>query len=405
MELYQDRSASISTSPYDPPPIALHDFISRDLKSACSTLDGSLHPAFPLVDREDTSSSRLDQVCDGKHFRYIARDLLSRPVPSSVAQEEASVRLELQIQSSRVKLAGDENETGRDYDLVDEIIPSSTPQSVAALADISPTQPDWRTIRRRVITGKKGTTADWICGWSGEVSECGDSAYCACSDTPLGPQTIQADSALDERGKKVFYSRLIRKRILASGRDIDGTGGANHSISPPKRQAANKEGTWTRENQKGVDNTSVPEDPESSNLHTQILLCRNCARPAFQELPPDDADDFVWKKRAGIGERARNLVIQMFGGQNKEARPSPSLRQNTATTKAGLVTAVHNQVDKSGSAGLDGAYSDEDDEDDLDLDKLSRSTHGGRVAERQARLRRAQRLLQRSHFDIGYRPG
>lgn len=227
-------------------------------------------------------------------------------------------------------------------------------------------RPNWQTMRYQTTPGRahKAQLEAWVSGWSAAVGELGDETYCACAD--------------------------------------------GHSSSPPGTPSRRDDGKeQTERGRQKADATTSGSGPRAGGVGVSFV-CRNCSRQPSPAVIPDQ--EFVFPPAAGgpAGRMALRckLVWKRIVDKTVRRRSSPdNLGGEDGGGRGGLEDGRAANAPVSQAGGYGGGYDEEDDEEDddeVDVDGLSRSSReggaprgGDDIAERQARLRRAQRLLRK----------
>ncbi|KAB5580731.1 hypothetical protein GE09DRAFT_1213172 [Coniochaeta sp. 2T2.1] len=236
----------------------------------------------------------------------------------------------------------------------------------------SPKRPtDWQRIRYMTVPGRahKAQLEAWVSGWSESVGELGEETYCACADSTA--TTTESSSTLP----------LTRE---ASRADVD------------NKQKGGLQQQPQHEEQKEI---------ETGRKTGVSFTCRNCARQPSPAIIPDQ--ELVFPPASGAGRVAMKckLVWKRIVGRTVLRGGGKSLTPDQGRKGQGHPADADtpNISQTAGGGGYDvddGADDDEDaDDEEVDIDKLSLSSKGRRagddIADRQARLRRAQRLLRK----------
>ncbi|KAL2260949.1 hypothetical protein VTK26DRAFT_4918 [Humicola hyalothermophila] len=164
--------------------------------------------------------------------------------------------------------------------------PPQTPQPKTAEPPRPPSTPrdpppnDWLATRLQLLPRKnQGSRADWIRGWSEEVSIHGEETYCACS--------VTAESSSARRGRSLELRAILQRA---------GSPANNNKKKP----------------------SSEPE------------ICRHCSRPSSP--PPgsvaSDKPDSLQSR--GFGKRVSELLMRVRPRQSRSAHNSPRKKRGDA---------------------------------------------------------------------------
>jgi hypothetical protein len=363
MDLYKDMTLSggpCGATTYNPSPLlALHDFIGQNAAPISSY-------AYSMsVLREEDEEEQYEQPSFHNEL----------PPP----QDNNEVNNHNPYQEGRPE----EEPIPPNHQDEDEAQPNGGRPSPDATTRPQPThwktapqtttkRPNWQTIRFQSLPGKHGDKTQleaWIGGWSAAVGELGDETYCACADsTVVAPIGGECSSITSEQGKR-------KKEWLSECRGSDDT-----QTDRGRRREQEEE--------------QIPRP-------ISFALCRTCSRQPSPAIVPDQ--EFSFGPTSGTGKIAlrcrvvwRSIVGRLVGRQQQRSdvvrhgeREGPGLKNSTAVSQ---------------TQQRDYGYDEEgDDDDEVDVDKLSRSSgEGGQIrragdaiAEKRARLRRAQRLLSK----------
>jgi hypothetical protein len=253
-------------------------------------------------------------------------------------------------------------------------------------------RPNWQMIRYQTTPGRahKAQLEAWVSGWSAAVGELGDDTYCACADSVALPRSH--GGASDRPPSPAVTLTRDEKDLVQIQPGGGGVGGGRLGL--PRGRARQHGGL-------GQPRRSVS------------FVCHNCARQPSPAVIPDH-HELVLPPASGAGRVAMKCKLAWRRIVDRAVRrPSQSpdkLRNGVQEDdRPGSTTPLSRGVGLGG--GDDGGYDhdnedDDDNDDEVDLDKLSRSSEGDRraghdIAERQARLRRAQRLLRKASQPLG----
>ncbi|KAH8905604.1 hypothetical protein BR93DRAFT_811810 [Coniochaeta sp. PMI_546] len=232
-------------------------------------------------------------------------------------------------------------------------------------------RPNWQTIRYQTMPGRahKVQLEAWVSGWSNAVWELWDETYCACADSTAAPD-----------GRPSPPATMSRDSSYPKGRGDDST----------------STNTGTAETERGRQKGDATAAPTSEPRPDVVAsVCRNCSRQPSPNIPPDQ--EFVLPPTSGVAKMALMCKLAWRRILDRTgSRQSPDRQGRGPDSDMPATTPIS-------QAGGHGGYDEEDDEDgEVDVDKLSRSSKDGHVRragddieERQARLRRAQRLLRK----------
>ncbi|KAB5536568.1 hypothetical protein GE09DRAFT_1226626 [Coniochaeta sp. 2T2.1] len=241
----------------------------------------------------------------------------------------------------------------------------------------SPKRPtDWQTIRYMTVPGRahKAQLEAWVGGWSESVGELGEETYCACADSTAA--TTESSST----------PPLTRE---ASRADVDSK--LKGGLQQPQHEEQ-------KETEMGGRKGPGPGPGVS-------FTCRNCSRQPSPALIPDQ--DLVFPPASGAGRVAMKckLVWKRIVGRTVRGKSvSPADARGRGSGQGQPANGAHTPnlsqtADKGGGYDVDEDEDEDADDEEVDIDKLSLSSKerraGDDIADRQARLRRAQRLLRK----------
>jgi hypothetical protein len=209
----------------------------------------------------------------------------------------------------------------------------------------------------------------WVSGWSADIGELGDETYCACADSTAAADGRHSPPLTQETPEMTRTKRWLGERRSAS------------DCGAESERGRQKE-----------DATATPTSARSNPIPT---VCQNCSRQPSPSITPDQ--EFVFPPTSGVEKIAlRCKLVWKKIVDSAVRRQSPDKQGRGRDNDRPANTPIS-------QAGEHGGYDEEDDEDDeVEVDKLSGSSKDGAVrrvgddiAERQARLRRAERLLRK----------
>lgn len=252
-------------------------------------------------------------------------------------------------------------------------------------------RPNWQTIRYQTMPGRahRAQLDAWVGGWSAAVGELGDETYCACADS-----TAAAAGDARRSSPRPTMSRNGKYLVEKISSELVGT--RRSSGTSHREVVVDNRGRQTEEEEEEEDATVPP-----ARLSIPVAsVCHNCCHLPSPPVAPDD--EFVFPPAGGAARVAlacklawRRIVGRASGRQGPAASPRPVVADALPVSQGG-----------GGRRGYDNKeeYDEEDydnDDEEVDVDKLSLSSRGSRtrgvdIAERQARLRRAQRLLRKA---------
>ncbi|OIW35045.1 hypothetical protein CONLIGDRAFT_39764 [Coniochaeta ligniaria NRRL 30616] len=235
-------------------------------------------------------------------------------------------------------------------------------------------RPNWQTIRYQTMPGRahRVQLEAWVSGWSAAVGELGDETYCACADSTAAAAPDDCSPPPPGGGRR---------------RNSDRGAGADAETGRGRRREE--------------DATTTTPTSSRPDLVASVV-CHNCSRQPSPSVAPDQ--DFVFPPSTGAGKMALKcrLVWQKIVGRTVGRQGSDKQGRTTGRDNFGAANAYTSQTVGHGGYDKEDYYEDDDEDDEVDVDKLSRSSKEGHVrrvrddiAERQARLRRAQRLLRK----------
>lgn len=350
MDLYKDLALPAGHSP--PPLLALHDFLGQ---KAPSVPYGYTHDMVTVKEEEEPAED------DGEVPSFHSE-------PVVWAQEEKSGRHH-----------GDQPVTPP------IILPNISSQSNASSTTTPQQQqvtrrprPNWQTIRYQTLPGKgdKARLAEWVAGWSADIGELGQETYCACADSV----TAAAPSAQTSTQPLPSPSHTTGKKR--------GKGGGEATLAD--------EPETDRSSSVSSSSSSAGSTGTAPTTHTNTV-CSNCSRLPSPAIVPDQ-DYFFSSHSGGGGLIVRCKVVFktvmggfMGGGKKKQQQQQQGVwARNLPAASATNMGWRHTQA----TPPYEGE--EEEDEEEVDIDRLSRSSRAGdEIADKRARLRRAQRLLNK----------
>lgn len=220
-------------------------------------------------------------------------------------------------------------------------------------------RPNWQMIRYQTAPGRadKEKLDAWIGGWSESIGELGDETYCACADSTVAASSSRSSLHLHEHKTREYPVTV-------------GTVGTEKITTASDPDCAD---------------TSAETPPLVS-----FMSCPNCLRQYSPAVIPDA--DFAFPPASGAGKMALKCKLvwkKIFDRTVYRRQDSPKKHERATDTP----------VSQTALRGAGYGEGEDEDEEELDVDKLSASSGEGRagdgIAERQARLRRAQRLLRK----------
>lgn len=406
MNLCQEGAVQVEAPPT--PPLALHEFLGQKAPPLMVTYRYTNDMMCPSMDGEgpirsdECQASRQSRAATGPG--QYARS--SRPdSPSWRSSSPSCSRPDRPCRLPRTTEPGHEHQQHENRP-VGPPGHSSQPQ-----LPTPPEQSDWQSARKQLFdsNAKAGRAADWIRGWSMSVSEHGTETYCACGDNLT---TSEAGSPSSLSPRKHPRGRIVKK--LAWG--IRGNGARNPLSHKQSQKAAGKGKT-------AVTATA----PKTLAAPSPPVVCQSCGRLIAPAVQPDDWDEGIRRKPKLPGWMKD--VLKRLPRHNKESRGHEENGQPETGLATGLAipepTNAENRVEGAEESGIrpvpgpiqrepyDGSRQRQDDDlgsnEDV-LDWPSRSSEEDKrpsraIAETQARLRRAQKLLAQSHATTGGVPG
>lgn len=356
MDLY--HADALSSGPtYNPAPIlALHDFLDQKV------------PAYSYTHTSRGMGTLMEE--DEEEYEDEDDKIVISPMDSNSQQhsQDSSSATQQETMGRYLDMAPPQG-----LEQPPRTPPQLTSRSKSSPADLPrlspPRRPNWQTIRYQTMPGRtdKDKLAAWIGGWSDDIEQLGDETYCACADSTASPADADALPTLKIKKKKSFMNPTAgAKRNRKNYRVM---------VEDDSNNTRSSTGKEPRE-----DTLTTPTTPEADRPKKRVdfAVCQNCARHPSPAIAPDA--DFVMSSGTNrVVLRCKVVWRSIFGGRQQK----PVLDQSTKK-----------QWEEQ-SAGDDGG----NEEEDVDIDALSRSSKGFRrpgedIAERQARLRRAQKLLK-----------
>lgn len=202
-------SSGRPASPYDPTPLlALHDFLDQKVPIYTHSYSRGMGT---LVEEDEEEDSEDEVVISPMNNR---QELGRNESTTNQPQEEARDQQKL----SRPKLVTTLRYQETNYVPLRQTNQDQPPQpmsrSRSSPADIPqtcpPRRPNWQTIRYQSVPGRtnKDKLAAWIEGWSEDIGQLGDEAYCACADSTACPR--EHDTPTASKMKRRSLSRILR---------------------------------------------------------------------------------------------------------------------------------------------------------------------------------------------------
>ncbi|KAJ9138973.1 hypothetical protein NKR19_g7660 [Coniochaeta hoffmannii] len=266
-----------------------------------------------------------------------------------------------------------------------ETRPEITQRETFPLA--SARRPNWQTIRYQTVPGRahKAQLEAWVGGWSAAVSELGDETYCACADSTAARRRSSSSSSSSLGGKDHHPEKKHQRKSAATHRGL-----------LRQRSDGGREG-------RAAAGAAAPAGVS--------FVCRNCARQPSPAVIPDQ--EFAFPPAGGAGRMAMRCKLvwkRIVGRASRRQCPGPDEQLGGGGAAGGLEDTAARPVSptplsQAQQGGYGGDYDEEDDDDEeVDIYRLSDNSSrggggGGRagndIAERLARLNRAQRLLRK----------
>lgn len=390
------------------PPIALHDFLGQKAPS----LIVSYHYTYDAMSRstEGEEPSRSEGVMSTQQERLISsldqNGLSSRPDSPSWRSSALSSRQNQPTPLEQSAENGDEGYHHRQQQQSAEGHLEEPSRHLSSLSlPVGPGPSNWQDWRRQLSSSREDSAkaAYWIRGWSMSVSEYGAEAFCGCGDSLVVPEMSSPSVTTSAATNKTF--RVKMKGLTRGIRNRR----ASSSYSHKQGQKANGKGEVA---------TSVAADPKEKALPPTPVVCPSCGRPFIPATEPDDdwGDDET-SKSSGLPGWVKG-VLKRFPGHGHEQNDGSTTDLASGLVNLGRTNVVSEGGARKAPAPLPGTLktgprregdhplaeylaSDEDDNGEVDPDQLSSSSDAkGKVdraiAERKARLRRAQMLLAKT---------
>jgi hypothetical protein len=367
-------SSGRPASPYDPTPLlALHDFLDQKVPTYTHSYSRDMGT---LVEEDEEQDSEDEVVISPINNR---QELGGNESTTSQPQQQAPDWQKLSrprlITTPRYK----ETKVVQTQRANQDHLPQPMSRSKSSPADIPktspPRRPNWQTIRYQSVPGRtnKDNLAAWIEGWSEDIGQLGDEAYCACADSTACPREHDTPPALKMKKKKSFRNSTA----CSEKRDRK-----NYQVMDEVPNHDSRESSSAGADVRNFVASSTPELPDAgvtlkAKKQVGFAICQNCSRQPSPLVAP--GEDFVFSTGPNrIVLRCKVVLKSIFGGRRQ-------LKLNTFGQQPISQWVGEEKMDE--------------DDDEVNLDQLSRSSKGLKrpgedIAERRARLRRAQKLLR-----------
>lgn len=334
------------------PPLALYDFIGQKAQQTSHAYNCNM----PILGEEEEEEEKRE---DGSAAWCHNAAAMPPRASSSQEEENATAYTEIQAEIPRRRSYDSQGNSQPQLSRTEtrpHIAQRETfPRSAAK-------RPNWLTIRYPTVPSRSNQAQldAWVSGWSAAVGALGDETYCACAESTAANLARRSSSSS-------LNSQAGKNQTPLAGTDRPGRH-RHRRRHQDVTAAVAAEGPW------GVS-----------------FVCPHCSREPEPTVIPEQ--DFVFPPASGPGRMVLKckLVWKRIVGRTVRRQSPDKLRCG-----AGL------PGDASflpGGALYDAEDGDDENEGEVDLDRLSASSRRGRagvdIAERQARLRRAQRLLRK----------
>lgn len=420
MDLCKERSL------FEPPstsPLALHEFLQgHKAHSFIVTSSCTYEVTCPSMEEEGLGRSLSCQASGEAQAasRSAQQARSSHPDPIPLGSQSSSQR---NFRGPLPRPAEDDHEHHQRGGPPEQALQDPSPY-LSARAPPPEVLPDWRGTRRPRLPingGGSNDKADYIRSWSMGITEHGDEAYCGCGDAPAPPEPTPAPPGSILPAKEKSHVRMIRGRSR---------------VGEPKGSGTHNGQGHQQQGEAAAVTTAAAAPHEAPVLPPARVLCPYCGRPLAPAIAPGDRDEHVWgmsKLAVRVKGAFKRLLGHSQGGgggsshgqyrgpgtgglwQEQAARPEHEENVEGGKENNAVEQPAPGPSQPTPYNGGHRPHQTEqpafDEEDgDVDPDQLSIESGpdgrpGGGIAEREARLRRARDLHERSHRTIAVGTG